>query len=467
MSNNPSRRQALVGLTTAPAALHAAGCSSEPAPSLATRKSFPTPPLLDGLLVNRERSQEIMLAYQIDAIICARPENIFYLTNFDPQLSKMGLQNLCFAILPLDPRAKPILILGQFEYYLAGVENIPSHAVDIRLFTFPADPSFFAEGNTLESQLAAKAMDSIIPTAHKFHGLSAAESLKRSKTLELSASPGVNSEISLIKTVKDLPMRFNRLAIDTEQLALPFQKAEMGLSFSNGDQILRDIRLQKTPMEIEIMRFAANANARAGLAAAKTARAGATLSDIRQAYYQECFKRHLKPSFIVIDGDVSEFSDNKITEGRSFLIDCVSAGLGYHGDYGRTVCIGEPTKEIRKATDAIANVWEKILPELKPGLTYQDIQQLAAKIFKEKPSNAGLNCNPHSVGLHHTDEPSFGYGDYFTKSNLTLMEGMVLSIDLPMVETGLGGSAHLEDLVLITNDGAELLNDAGDRVIIV
>ena len=72
-----------------------------------------------------------------------------------------------------------------------------------------------------------------------------------------------------------------------------------------------------------------------------------------------------------------------------------------------------------------------------------------------------------SVGLRHTDEPSLNYSNYFTKSNLTLMEGMVLSIDLPMVETGLGGSAHLEDLVLITKDGAELLNDGGDQVIIV
>jgi len=118
----------------------------------------------------------------------------------------------------------------------------------------------------------------------------------------------------------------------------------MDFSYANGDQILRDIRLQKTKNEIDIMRFSARANAEAGLAAAMKVRAGASLSDVRQAYYQECFKRHLKPSFIIVDGNASEFSDDKIVEGRSFLIDCVSSGLGYHGDYGRTVCLGEPTK---------------------------------------------------------------------------------------------------------------------------
>ena len=467
MSIDKTRRQSLIGLTAAPTALYLAGCSDSANPQAEPHQSFATPPKLEGLLVNRDRGYEIMRSKQVDALICTRPENIYYLTNYNPQLAKMGLQNLCFAILPLDQNAKPILILGQFEYYLAGVENIPLNEVDVRLFTFPADPSFSPDDMSLENQLTAKAFESIIPATHKNHALSQSEELKRKRALELASEPGVNSELTLIKAIKALPAEFKRLAIDSDELAKPFKKAEMDFSYANGDQILRDIRLQKTKNEIDIMRFSARANAEAGLAAAMKVRAGASLSDVRQAYYQECFKRHLKPSFIIVDGNASEFSDDKIVEGRSFLIDCVSSGLGYHGDYGRTVCLGEPTKEIRKATDAISNVWEKVLPELKPGITYQDIQQFAAKIFKEKPSDAGLNCNPHSVGLRHTDEPSLNYSNYFTKSNLTLMEGMVLSIDLPMVETGLGGSAHLEDLVLITKDGAELLNDGGDQVIIV
>ena len=44
---------------------------------------------------------------------------------------------------------------------------------------------------------------------------------------------------------------------------------------------------------------------------------------------------------------------------------------------------------------------------------------------------------------------------------------MIISVDLPVMDVGLGGSAHLEDLVLIGKDGATLLNDGGDRVIIV
>jgi len=100
-------------------------------------------------------------------------------------------------------------------------------------------------------------------------------------------------------------------------------------------------------------------------------------------------------------------------------------------------------------------------------LRYSEIGDIASKIFKNTNSEAALICNPHSVGLHHTDEPSVEGAAFFQKDDLELIEGMVLSVDLPVVDVGLGGSAHLEDLVLIGRNGATLLNDTGDRVIIV
>ena len=145
----------------------------------------------------------------------------------------------------------------------------------------------------------------------------------------------------------------------------------------------------------------------------------------------------------------------------------MSHGQHYHGDYGRTVCVGEPTGAIKRATDAIAQVWDDLLPQLKPGLRYSEIGALATQIFKKTNSEAALICNPHSVGLQHTDEPSVEGSTFFQKDDLELMDGMVISVDLPVIDLGLGGSAHLEDLVLISKDGATLLNSAENRVIIV
>lgn len=44
---------------------------------------------------------------------------------------------------------------------------------------------------------------------------------------------------------------------------------------------------------------------------------------------------------------------------------------------------------------------------------------------------------------------------------------MVLSVDCPVLNTGIGGSAHMEDLSLITADGAEPIHTITDPVVIV
>ena len=462
-----TRRQTLAGLSMGTFALLGAGCGKQPLANPDLIDNFNQPPLIEGALVNRARCSEYMDTQSIDAIICSNPENIYYLTRFDPQLSKMGLQNLCYAILPRDAQSKPILVIGQFEFYLAAAERVDPKYVDVRLYSFPADPAELDSSASLDSQLSLKALPSILPTQHAFHKLSPSDRLKREKTLGLSKEMGVNSELSLIKTVRDLNLKHKNVAIDTADLKRVLDRTELDLSYIDGDQLLRRIRLQKTKNEIELARFAANANAQAGLAAAKYAVAGASSQEIRRLYFAECARRYLTPSFMVVDGIVAEQSKDKIEEGRSFLIDCVSSAMGYHGDYGRTVCVGDPSREIKKATKSISHVWDRLLPELRPGLKYSEIGLLATRLFKEMPSDAFLNCNPHSVGLHHTDEPSTPGSTFYSKENITLLEGMVLSVDLPIVDVGLGGSAHLEDLVLITKDGAELLNDGGDQVIIV
>ena len=50
---------------------------------------------------------------------------------------------------------------------------------------------------------------------------------------------------------------------------------------------------------------------------------------------------------------------------------------------------------------------------------------------------------------------------------MVLEKNMVLSIDCPMGATGMGGSSHLEDLMLITDDGAEPINGIGSQTLMV
>ena len=462
-------RRNLIGTTLAGGVMSGiSACSQyEPPITPAPTSTFDAPPLAKSLLVNRERASKFMHLNKLDAIVCRRPDNIYYLTNFYPQLAKMGMENIAFAILPLALDQPPILVVGQYEFYIAGAESIPPNAVDVKLFTMPAEFEAFTKAPSLAAQLDAPGFPSFLPKQHPFHPLSTEETHKTRETKGLSAEMGATAQTSFLKSLRDMPHPHKRVAIDDMALRDVIQRADIDVSFANAEQILRHVRLQKSATEIELMRYAANANAQAGLAAAKTARAGASFQDIRREYNRQCVERFMTPDFMVVDGVIPENATGEIKDGRSFLIDCVSHGQYYHGDYGRTVCVGEPTGEIKRATAAIAQVWDDLLPQLKPGMRYSEIGAIATKIFKTTNSEAALICNPHSVGLHHTDEPSVEGSDFFVKDDLELLSGMIISVDLPVVDLGLGGSAHLEDLVLIGEDGASLLNDGGDRLIIV
>lgn len=470
-----TRRTALTNLVGVGAFVGVAACSGDKktevefkpsaTPLGTTAVKFPSLP--KDLLLNRPRAHAVMKAEGVDAIICVKPQNIYYLTNHEPQLVKMGMHDLAYAILPINPAQAPILILGQFAYYLGMNERPTASLVDTRLYTSPAEESSIFAQQDFMTQINVEANPSFLPTKHNTYALPEFEAQRRIGTEKLSMEMVATSQGALVKTVKDLSLAGKRVAVDDVSLASMLESVELPIVSRNADTMLRRIRLQKSEAEIDLCRYAARENAEASLAAAQVIRDGAHYQEMRIEYARECASRMLNPSFMVIDGIIPAEVAGTISEGRSFLIDCVSEHQGYHGDYGRTVCVGEPTREITRATKAISRVWDSLLPQLKPGVRYSEISALATKAFEKENSDAALICNPHSVGLNHTDEPGKEGISFWMKDDLELVEGMVLSVDLPMVDVGLGGSGHLEDLVLIGADGAELLNDSGNRVIII
>ncbi len=470
-----SRRDALTTLAGVGLVAGAAACSNreenEAAGAAMTATAADTSVTLPGLpkdlLVNRARAQRLMADQGIGALICSDPVNIYYLTNYSPLLSKMGIHGMSYAILPADPLAKPILVCGQFIFYLAGTERTNTDLIDVRLFTSPAEEAQVFANQHLLKQLETEGYPGFLPVLHDAHDLPDHQASRRETAGRYLEEVHATAEAALVSAAKDLGLNGMRVAVDQKRTADLLEAAELPVVYRDGHRLLQAIRLQKTDTELELARFAANQNALAGREMARAVRDGASFAEMRQTYAMACATRGLTPTFLVIDGVVPETAPGTVQEGRSFLIDCVSEHQGYHGDYGRTICVGEPTAQMKKATDALSNVWDELLPQLKPGLRYSQIQTLASEAFKKNPSDAALLCNPHSVGLRHTDEPGREGVAHWLKDDLELVENMVLSVDLPMIESGLGGTAHLEDLVLITKDGAELLNDGGDHVIIV
>ena len=227
----------------------------------------------------------------------------------------------------------------------------------------------------------------------------------------------------------------------------------------DADDTPRRIRLVRTPAEIRMMRLASQANIAAANATVLAARELGSVRAIRQRFFAEAALRGNLGVFMVVNASSSEAYDEPLRDGQAFLIDCVSHLRNFHGDFGRTVFIGEPTARMRRCTDVMATTWGELQGLIRPGLRFSQVRELGAATLAKFGLDVPVSFSPHSVGLAHTDHPRFNADG--SRADVMIEENMILSIDCPLFETGQGGTAHLEDLVLVTPAGAVPIHETG------
>jgi Xaa-Pro aminopeptidase len=234
---------------------------------------------------------------------------------------------------------------------------------------------------------------------------------------------------------------------------------------SNTENTLRRIRLVKSPAELALMRIASGNNVEAALATARAARELGSITAFRNRFMAEAAARGNSLSFMVLDGVVSDAYDAPLGPGSAFMIDCVTQLRGYHGDYARTVFIGEPSPAMKRTTDAMLIGWGEVRSRLKAGLRFSEVSRIGRETIKAQGYDHAIPFGPHSVGLWHTDQPRPVHGE--PPIDIALEAGMILSVDCPLMDVGRGGTAHFEDLMLITENGAEPIHATGDNIIVV
>jgi Xaa-Pro aminopeptidase len=274
-------------------------------------------------------------------------------------------------------------------------------------------------------------------------------------TQRQTASP--DRDFALLKALRWAGLANGRIGVDGDVVRAVYTQASLPATLVPAMPTLQRVRVIKSDREIALLRAAATANAAAAVAACQLVGAGATARELRANFYAEAARRGNRGVFMVIDGVSAEGVDAPFTDGQAFLIDAVSEGAGYHGDFARTVFVGEPSRPMADATAAIRTGWEAVREALRPGLTFSQIKAIGQEAVRRAGHDFVVPFQPHSVGLYHSDAASLG--------ELVLEPGMVISVDCPVLQAGIGGTAHLEDLTLITPSGAEPLHPVTASVI--
>ena len=247
---------------------------------------------------------------------------------------------------------------------------------------------------------------------------------------------------------------------------------ENGVDLGVAGEVFDERRRVKSEAELEGIRRAQRAAEaamdaiRAGLRAG-----GATCEDLR-ADAMRVFTEHgmSVPDILIISHGAQtavghEPGHGEIREGEPVVADLYpqEPESGCYTDMTRTFCVGEPPEELVRYHALAREALERACEVIRPGVTGADAHRAVCEVFERAGFPTQLSKQPgqvledgffhslgHGVGLEVHEQPGLG------RNGVEIVAGDVLAVEPGLYRQGFGG-CRLEDVVVVTDDGVELL----------
>lgn len=153
-------------------------------------------------------------------------------------------------------------------------------------------------------------------------------------------------------------------------------------------------------------------------------------------------------------------SSKKIEKGDLVTLDMGAVYEGYTADLTRTVVVGKANKRQKNLYNLVLKAQKQALGKIKPKMRACDLDKVARGVIKRagygKYFGHGLG---HGIGLVIHDNPAIN-----TRNEQLLQPGMIITIE-PGIYIPNWGGIRIEDDVLVTNKGCEILTKAEKSLI--
>ncbi len=250
---------------------------------------------------------------------------------------------------------------------------------------------------------------------------------------------------------KDLKARF----------LLPLMELKAAPAFVNTSLAVDTVRGIKDTEEQEKMREASRINDLAMAELKKLVHEGVTESEIADQLLEiylslgaEGFSFGPLVAFGANAADPHHGPDDTVLkEGDVVLFDVGCIKNGYCSDMTRSFYYKSITEEHRVIYEAVRKANEEAIAKIKPGVPLKELDLAARDLITEKGYGPNFNHRlGHFIGLSEHE-----FGDVSSVNETLAVPGMIFSIEPGIYVTGDTG-VRIEDLVLVTEDGCEVLN---------
>jgi Xaa-Pro aminopeptidase len=233
---------------------------------------------------------------------------------------------------------------------------------------------------------------------------------------------------------------------------------------------IEELRMVKSPVEIERIRRSVETNSKAFEQAAARVRPGMKEQDL--AADLEYRMRRLgaeKPSFetIVAGGVRSALPHAQPTAARFEIGDLIVVDMGamqegYCSDMTRMLFLGTPGAKVKRTYKAVLEAQLAGIDAVRAGARTAAIDAATRKVLRGYGlEGAFIHSTGHGLGLEIHEPPRLGKRD-----KGRLKAGMAITIEPGVYIEGFGG-IRIEDTVLVTEKGCEILTPTSKELRVI
>ena len=273
-------------------------------------------------------------------------------------------------------------------------------------------------------------------------------------TIEAIREAGLDNATIGVASLANLPM-----SVGSE-----LQRELPGVAWQEGAAAVLRPRAIKSPREIEYFRRACRITRRALEAGAAACEPGTSEREVAGVIHATMMAEGAEAigfGTAVSSGPRAGIkhadpTDRVMASGDMVFLDCGAVVGGYHADLSRTLVVGQPGSDEQAMLDTSVEMFRECLKVIRPGAPVSDLYRAAQRVARRTGFSTDYMPNGlgHGLGLSLFELPFLGPHDD------SLMEaGMVFALEPMLVRYGVG-TAVVEESVLVTADGVEVLSGA-------